>query len=59
MLKRRWVFSNFQTNEKQDIHDNYYTFLYTIQKQINFFEWFEAYADYQKIDFNFSKSINV
>lgn len=33
---------------------------YTVFKKIiNFFELFKAYADYQKIDFPFSKSANV
>ncbi|PHT53575.1 hypothetical protein CQW23_08037 [Capsicum baccatum] len=58
-LKRTCFFNNFMKDKRKNIQEIYHAFLNSVQKQINFFAWFEAYIEYHQLDFPFSKSINV
>jgi len=53
------VFLEFSRRRKEK-SPKYLLWVFKLHKvQINFFEWFEAYAQYHQLYFSFSKSVNV
>ena len=58
-LQREWFFQNFKGSDRKQIQENFYRFLEKVQMNISFFDWFNAYAQTQKLNYPFVQTIDV
>ncbi|KAL3533405.1 hypothetical protein ACH5RR_006926 [Cinchona calisaya] len=56
-VRKQWFFENYKDDKRTRIQEEFYAFLNHYQIHVQFFDWFSAYAEQNKIDYPFTQSI--